>query len=236
MAFHVSLSQFQGPLDLLLHLIQEAKIDIRDVFVSQITEQFLGLIRETESLDMNLSSEFIEMAARLLDIKSRRLLPKAEEDEELQSEEEMIIRQLEDYQRFKAASQTLQQIHAAAGRGYCRLPEERMTQTTLELGDADALLLAGLFTQLMGKFQAEEEAPHTEREIRRDMVTITERMEHIRRLVGKNTLDFHSLFPQRPTREEVVVTFLAMLELLKQNAITIRQDGFGKAIVLARAY
>ena len=97
MAYHVSIDLFEGPLDLLLHLVGEARIDIRDIFVSQIVEQYMEYMADLGAEDMDRASEFLAMAARLLEIKSRRLLPSAtqEELEEVEQEEETLIRQLE---------------------------------------------------------------------------------------------------------------------------------------------
>ncbi len=103
MAYVVSLKQFEGPLDLLLHLITRAKVDIKDIFVSEITEQYLASLDGIDELDMDSASEFLQMAATLVEIKSRALLPKPPEpeDPEEESPEEALIRQLEEYKKFK---------------------------------------------------------------------------------------------------------------------------------------
>ena len=109
MAYIVSLKQFDGPLDLLLTLISAAKIDIQDIFVSEITEQYLETMRLVDDLDMDVASEFLQMAATLLEIKSRAMLPKPPkpEDPNELSPEEALIKQLTEYKQFKEASEKM---------------------------------------------------------------------------------------------------------------------------------
>ena len=108
--YSTKLDNFEGPLDLLLHLIKEAKIEIKDVFVSQVTEQFLEYINGVEFLDVDKASEYLNMAATLLEIKSKSILPKIEEYlDDIEDPETMLIRQLEEYKLFKEASTKLKE-------------------------------------------------------------------------------------------------------------------------------
>ena len=125
MALTLHLNRFDGPLDLLLFLIGKAKIDIKDIFVSQVTDQYIESVREAESLDMEDASAFIAMAATLIEIKSRALLPRPEpDDSEEEDPEAALIRQLEEYQRFKQASEDMRLLEEAANRMFRKLPEE----------------------------------------------------------------------------------------------------------------
>ena len=105
--YSTKLDNFEGPLDLLLHLIKEAKIEIREIFVSQVTEQFLAYINGIENLDVNRASDYLNMAATLLEIKSKSILPREEELDDLVDEQEMLIQKLEEYKLFKEASEKL---------------------------------------------------------------------------------------------------------------------------------
>ena len=122
----VSLKQFDGPLDLLLTLITHAKVDIHDIFVSEITEQYLESMKLVDELDMDSASEFLQMAATLLEIKSRSMLPKPPkpEDENELSPEEALIRQLEEYRQFKEISGRMQELEKQARALITKLPEE----------------------------------------------------------------------------------------------------------------
>ena len=126
MAYIVSLKDFDGPLDLLLTLISNAKIDIHDIFVSQITEQYLETMKLVDELDMDSASEFLQMAATLLEIKSRAMLPKPPkpEDPNELSPEEALIKQLEEYAQFKEVSARMHQLEEEARALLTKLPEE----------------------------------------------------------------------------------------------------------------
>jgi segregation and condensation protein A len=237
MAYHVSLSMFDGPLDLLLHLIARAQVDIRDIFISEITDQFLDYMSGLDELDMDRASEFLEMAARLLEIKSRRLLPEpppAEAEEE--DPEQALIRQLEEYQRFKAAGEALQQKEKQAAGVFYRLPDENVKGTDFDITNASAELLKQAFALLMARI-AEDEADRPERHIDRETYTVQEQIFRIQSVLAarKGPVGFRELFSARPGREEVITAFMALLELLRLNRISIRQDGlFGSIAVEAR--
>ena len=126
MSYIVSLKEFDGPLDLLLTLISNAKIDIQDIFVSQITEQYLETMSLVDELDMDSASEFLQMAATLLEIKSRAMLPKPPkpEDPDELSPEEALIKQLEEYRQFKEVSARMHQLEEEARALLTKLPEE----------------------------------------------------------------------------------------------------------------
>ena len=126
MAVYISLRQFEGPLDLLLHLITKAKIDIKDIFVSEITEQYLDSMRGLDELDMDTASEFLTMAATLLEIKSRALLPRppAEPEDGEETPEQALIRRLEEYKLYKESAGRMKEFEQAAMQVFSKLPEE----------------------------------------------------------------------------------------------------------------
>ena len=125
MAYEVHLKEFDGPLDLLLHLIEQAKVDIKDIFISEITNQYLSLMEELDELDMDTASEFLTMAATLVYIKSRSLLPKPpKEAEEEEDPEEALVRQLKEYKLFKQAGEKLNELSAGMRGLFSRLREQ----------------------------------------------------------------------------------------------------------------
>ena len=124
MAFTLRLSQFEGPLDMLLFLIGKAKIDIKDIFVSEITDQYVQSVKNAPDLDMDDASAFINMAATLIEIKSRTLLPKEKELTDEEDPETLLIRQLQEYQRIKQIAEDMKGFEKAAALLYNKLPEE----------------------------------------------------------------------------------------------------------------
>ncbi len=228
MAYIVSLKEFDGPLDLLLTLISNARIDIRDIFVSEITEQYLETMRLVDELDMDSASEFLQMAATLLEIKSRSMLPKPPkpEDSDELTPEEALIRQLEEYRQFKEVSARMKRLEEDARDLLTKLPEEyplpppnvEITGLTLEK------LLAAYRRVLERAARAEAADGMASREIRRDSFTVSDCMARIARRVRRGRCRFAELFGEDFTRQEVVTMFLALLELIKLNRLAVRQD------------
>lgn len=234
------LKDFDGPLDLLLHLITKAQVDIKDIFVSEITDQYIESVRNAPDLDMDDATDFLVMAATLLEIKSRAMLPrppKLEEDEE--DPEQALIRRLEEYKRFRETAAAMQQFEAAAKELFTKLPEEYPLppQETELVG----LTLAGLTEAFLRIWQRKPAAAtdgevnhYAPRDIHRDEHTVQECMltlaEGLRR---RGRMRFDEAFSQAPTREEVVTLFLALLELLKLGQMHIDQESvYGDILLL----
>lgn len=233
MELQYKLTQFEGPLDLLLHLLEKDKIDIKDIFVSDITEQYLAYVRQLPEVDMESSSEFLIVAAHLLEIKSRSLLPKPPPLEEGEEDpEQALIRRLTEYKLFKESSEQLHQKEEALRGIYYKLPEERPMTERIELETLklDALLLA--FSEILERAELKERADKP-REIRRDVYTIKEKMSHIRRRLSiKKKCTFTSLFEDDCGRSEVVATFMALLELWRGRFLTVSQEGLFSEIYI----
>ena len=233
MAVSVHLKQFDGPLDLLLHLVGKAKIDLKDIFVSEITEQYIEIVREAPDFDMDEASEFIAMAALLVEIKSRRLLPKPPREEEEDPEQALIAR-LTAYKQFRESAQNMAEFEKSALRLFGKLPEEYpLPPPTLEL---DGLTLEALWQALLrvqGRRPAEpREVVFRLRDIRRDSHTVEGCMEAIESRLVLGSVSFDELFSEDPDREEVVTLFIALLELLKLGKAHVRQNGTFDRIML----
>ena len=219
------LDQFEGPLDLLYHLIKAAKIDIRDIFISQITEQYLELMKDIDTIDMEKAADFTLMAATLLEIKSNKLLPKPEvvEDVDEEDPEEKLYRQLEEYELFKNASEKLHEIEDP-GKLY-KKPDPSAGDYRYVLPEnlsLDALINA--FSSLMHRVSARAEEI-TERKIEKDRFTVAEKIAQIKdSLIIKPKFMFSELFEADYSKSEIINTFLALLELLKEQLICAQQN------------
>lgn len=235
MAITFHLNQFDGPLDMLLFLIGKAKINIRNIFVSEVTDQYIQSVQNAPDLDMDDASAFIDMAATLVEIKSRALLPREKADNEEEDPEEALIRRLEEYQKFKQIAQDMQGFEKAAALMYQKLPEEYpLPPPTLELTGLTLERLIAAFARVMARIgQAdEEESAEATRRIIRDEYTVQRCTAHILRRLKKGPVRFDELFSAHPTRDEVVTLFLALLELLRIGRAAAAQDTIYGAIVL----
>ena len=238
MPLTLHLGQFEGPLDMLLFLIGKAKIDIKDIFVSEVTDQYIQSVQNAPDLDMDDASAFINMAATLLEIKSRSLLPKPKLEEGEEDPEQALIRQLEEYQRFKEIAQNMQGFEKAAALMFEKLPEEYpLPPPTLELKNLTMEGLLAAFARVMARVKEDDEEPiQTARRIVRDEFTVPRCSAHILRRLKKGPVKFDELFSPQPSRDEVVTLFLALLELLRLGRVSAEQDGiFGDMVLEARA-
>jgi len=218
---NLKIDNFDGPLDLLLYLIKEAKIDIKDIFVSQVTEQFLLYIEDLSSLDMDKASEFLSVAAQILEIKSRAILPRAEEVQD--DSEQDLIQQLETYKLFKEASEKLKPFDNP-DRFY-KIGDETKENISIVFTDFSSDALVDAFYKLLLKADAMQRAQDEPKEILKDVYTVGEKIVIIqKKLKDEQTVRFIDLFGQYFTVNEVVVTFMALLELLKTQYLTAKQS------------
>ena len=237
MPYIVSLKQFDGPLDLLLTLISNAKLDIQDIFVSEITEQYLEAMRLTEELDMDSASEFLQMAATLLEIKSRAMLPKPpkpESEDEL-SPEEALIKQLTEYKQFKEASERMHRLEEEARALMTKMPEEYpLPPPNIEITGLTLEKLVKAFERVLARAEANEQADAlANREIRRDQFTISGCMSRIARKLRHGRFGFSELFDEDMTRSEVITMFLALLEMSKLGRVHVEQENAYDEIFLS---
>ena len=232
----VELRQFQGPLDLLLHLISRAKIDIRDIFISQITEQYMESIQDLSQLDMDATSEFLQMAATLLEIKSRALLPKPPKLEEGEEDpQETLLRRLEEYKRLKEAGERLRPLEKEALDMLFRLPQEMVQRQRLELNQLSLDALQEAFLRLLPRPRSVQLPAEPVRRIRREQWSVARcAMDILQMVMALEEVRFEALFEEAPDRERLVSTFIAMLELLKNGRIRLVQRELCGPILLYR--
>ena len=224
MSTHVQLEFFEGPLDLLLHLIKKNEVSITDIPIATITEQYLATLELMQTLSLDLAGEFLVMAATLIHIKSRMLLPagtEEEEDEEggLDPRDELVRRLLE-YQRYKDAAAELEQRDVLTRDVFTRAAPPVEEAAPRGFREVSVFELLGALKRVIDRLPK-----NTFHEVTLDKITVREKMtlllDRLRRQPG---LLFEELFEEAKTRMEVVVTFLAMLELVKVRAIRISQD------------
>ena len=233
MSIHIQLKQFDGPLDLLLHLIGRAKIDIRDIFVSEITEQFIEAVENAPDFDMDEASEFITMAALLVEIKSRSLLPKPPSEDE-EDPGQLLIDRLTAYKQFKESAASMTEFEASARQVFGKLPEEiPLPPQSLEI---EGLTLEMLWDALIRIAERKPKEPQEEgvhlRDIRRDHYTVESCIHSIREHLKKGPVPFDELFGDRPSRQEAVSLFIALLELLKRRKAYVTQSKTFDRIIL----
>lgn len=235
--YKVQIEKFEGPLDLLLHLIGRARIDIEQIFVSEVTGQYLDYIADIPALSMDRASEFIEMAATLVYIKSRMILPSepVEEDDEEDPEQELIER-LKAYKVYKDASLALKECESAGLDVYYKLPEEiSFGEEKWELEQITLDSLCEAYREVLARLPDAKYERVEEVQIQKDLFTVKERTRYIMQTVSRiGSASFFSLFHQSRTRLEVAVTFLALLDLIHKNHVSILQEDCYQDIIITK--
>lgn len=235
MAISVKLEAFEGPLDLLLHLIEKNKVDIYDIPIVEITEQYLEYIKAMTTEDMNVMSEFLVMAATLLDIKCRMLLPK-EENEEGEEEDPRteLVQKLLEYKMYKYMAFELKDRQMDAGRTWFKertMPKEiedyrpPVDMETL-LGDADLGKLQELFRMVMRRQEDKiDPVRSTFGKIEKDEIDMDVKTVYVENyLLQHKRFSFMELMEKQHSKMEIIVTFMVILELMKMGKITIVQE------------
>ena len=223
--YSTKLDNFEGPLDLLLHLIKEAQIQIQDIFVSQVTEQYLAYIDGLVNLDVDKASEYLNMAATLLEIKSKAILPKVDEFiDDIEDEGKALIRQLEEYKLFKEASAKLKEQENVLR--FYKEPDKSVGEVKIVYNDFNLEGLINAFSKLLMRVDDKKRQENVLKEIPKEVFTVKDKVDHIRNtLLEKQEMSFFELFTSYYTKNELITTFQAMLELLKLQYITVEQNG-----------
>lgn len=243
MSIDVKLQVFEGPLDLLLHLIEKNQVNIYDIPIVTITEQYLEYLGEMQRQDLDVMSEFLVMAATLINIKAKMLLPKEEEEEEEEEDPRAeLVRRLLEYKMYKYAATELKDMELDAAGSIYRSPaipkevaEYREEIDPVELCDGLTLNRLNEIFQMVMKKQVEKIDPIRSKfgTIEREEISIEERMDTIRDQVkGLKGISFCTLLEIQASKINVIVTFMAILELMKVGAITVRQDGLFDDIII----
>lgn len=224
--YKFKLDNFEGPLDLLLHLIKESKMEIFEVRLADITEQYLDYLSGLDELDMDKASDFIDVATTLIEIKSKSLLPKenVEEGEEEDSET-ALLRQLQELQVFKDVCERLKK-YENVDRFY-KAPDDKVNDYRYVLGDMNIEGLLNAFANMMTRvIQKKASKEIGDKKIEKDRWTVAEKIISIRSNLKENKkMKFTELFDEDYTKSEMINIFLAVLELLKMQLAIVRQEG-----------
>jgi segregation and condensation protein A len=235
--YKVKLDVFEGPLDLLLYLIKRDEVDIYDISIEHITKQYLEYLDSFQILNIELAGEFIVMAANLLYIKSRTLLPVDQRETEEEEEEPLdprweLIRQLIEYRKFKEAAGQLRLWEARQECLFPRIPG------IPELEVEENLLVeeVGMFDLIRALQKVLERTRKTEnREIFEEHFSVSDKINFVMAAISPGQdLRFEDFFAESASRTEIVVTFLALLELIRMKQLTVRQEGQFEEIWIAR--
>lgn len=217
--------EFEGPLDLLLHLIKEANIDIFEIKISEITDQYLAYITKMEELDLNVDSEYLIMAADLIEMKSRELLPRNEEDDEEEEDpKEALINRLIEYQKYKEVTSEFKKLEEERSEFFSKIPSvlDEFKDDTLKIHEdltLDDIIKA--FANLKEKQNLEK--PLNTVVTKKEYSVNLRSKEILNKLKEKKQINFEELF-ETFTKDYVVVTFLSILDLAKKQNIIIKQD------------
>jgi segregation and condensation protein A len=228
--YKVKLEVFEGPLDLLLYLIKKDEVDIYDISIERITQQYLEFMDAFKVLDLEVAGEFVVMAANLIYIKSRSLLPAHVQPPEEEADEEDprwdLIRQLVEYKKFKDAAAQLSQRELEQSNLFSRLPEP---EAAIErpLGEVSVFDLIAAFNKVLKRIEGKTEDL---REIFEENYSVSDKIDLIMKMTASGVaLKFTELFASAASRTEVVVTFLALLELVRLKQLSLVQgEAFGE--------
>lgn len=231
----VTIDNFDGPLDLLLHLIKEQDIDIYDIKIEDITKQYLDYIRHMKELNLEIASEYLVMASELIEMKSKMLLPKKREKEDDDYEEdprELLIERLLAYKKYKEVTSEFKDLELTRKMVFTREPDNlnryaKEDENSEELGVAD---LIDAFNNLLKRKELDRPIAT---KITKKELSVAEKVNKIKNILrNKKKINFEDIF-EVSTREEVIISFLSVLEMVKKDEILLTQEGNFKNIVIS---
>ncbi|MAV84225.1 MAG: chromosome segregation protein ScpA [Puniceicoccaceae bacterium] len=226
--FAIRLPTFEGPMDLLLYLIRRSEVDIYDIPIERVTEQYIEILGSMETLDLELAGEFFVMASTLMYIKSRMLLPKKDqgsnedvEDDDIDPRWE-LVQQLLEYRKFKEAAEDIRKLILSSNDLISRVgPRDALEAVERPLKPVDRVDLWNIFNSVLRRLAERID----EGQINAEQVTVADRMELVlHRIKHKDNFLFSDLFESSTTITTIVATFLAVLELTRLDKITLKQD------------
>lgn len=233
MNYEINIPEFEGPLDLLLHLIRQSNININEISIDDITKQYLEYINKMEEMNLNVASEYLVMAAELLQIKSASLLPKLEnEDEEEEDPKERLINRLLEYEQYKNITSTFKDLESLRKEVYTREPENLLEYQENEK-DIDYGINLNDLLEAFSKFieQKELDKPLNTKVTNKEY-SVAKRSFEIRKILkDKKKIDFKDLF-EVFTKDYVVVTFLSILSMTRKQEIELEQEDNFKNIII----
>lgn len=240
----IKVADFEGPFDLLLHLIRKNKMDIYNVEIYKVTNQYLEYLNERKVMDLEITSEFIVVAATLIEIKSKNLLPKVKVEEEESEEdiEKKLLERLIEYKKIKAVSEFFKQRYVNQGDVYSKKPEIIEEVKPKEINNDDIfknltlLDLYNIYNKILETFREKQNKVNVvQKKIYVDKYKLEDKMgELIERINSCDVIDFNQLMEESTCKLETIVTFLALLELIKIRTIAVYQDQSFENILIKR--
>ena len=231
------IGDFEGPLDLLLHLIKKSKMEIFDVEISEITKEYLNFIQEMSEMNLDIASEYLVMAAELIEIKSRKLLPNKDEEESEEDEinpEDELKRRLLEYKKYKDSTQEFRNLEEKRFNYYTKAPESLQQYSKEKIENDGSLGINDLLEAFQKLLERQEYNKPVNTKIARKELSVKERIVKIRDILKeKKRVNFVELFDDF-SKPYVVVTFLSVLEMAKNREIILKQDNNFDNIYLER--
>lgn len=226
MNFDLKMDEFEGPLDLLLHLIKESKMDIFDIKIEDITDQYMKYIKHQESMNLEVASEYLVLASELLEIKSKLLLPHEQviEDSYEEDPREQLVKRLLEYEAYKEITKTLKEKESERKEIYTKAPSSIEKYLSLDTELKSDVTLDDLVDAFQKFLERKKETKPLSTKVTQKEITVSSRRSDISRLLKKKgKLSFFELFPV-VTKEYIVATFLAILEMAKSKELMITQN------------
>lgn len=238
--YHIKLDVFQGPFDLLLHLIHKHRIDVYDIPIAKIADEFVEYLQHAEFVDVEQAADFLVMAATLMQIKARMLVPRPRNDADTGEEEDPrseLVERLIEYRALKEAASALRERSEYWSHVFTREVDEIVRgsdERVPDVGGVTASALAKAFLAALAR-AAESETADEPTVIARERITVMSEIQRLRRLLKQQgSVSFFALFGPAPRRERIVTTFLAMLELIRQGEIAAKQSApFGDILLVS---
>ena len=231
------IGDFEGPLDLLLHLIKQDKKDIFDISITDITEKYIDYIKKMEELNLDIASEYLVMAAELIEMKSRHLLPlenKQEDIEEIENPEEELKKRLLEYQKYKKTKNTFLELAEKRSNYYTKTPEKMTLYTDKKIINNSEITANDLLNALQKLLERRLYQKPLNTKITKKELSVKERVDKIRSILKKEkTIRFDDLFDNFE-KSYVIVTFLSILEMAKNGEINLKQKNNFEEIYLER--
>lgn len=245
-SINVHLEAFEGPFDLLFHLIEKNEIDIYDIPIAQLTEQYIAFLEQAEYKNMDGMSKFLLMAATLIEIKSKLLLPKQKQEQPQQDPREELVNKLLEYKKFKEITEDFKKREETAALVLYKEADkavEKLKQSNKQDLDLDKFLcgitldnLYEAFTEVMKRRETKVDRVRSSfKSVERDLYTIDEKIDYIRDLlILRPSVSFYTIFRPKAVKMEIVVTFLALLELIKMKEVSVSQKETFSEILITK--
>lgn len=237
MKYNIQLQVYEGPLDLLYNLISKQKIDIKDISITEITKQYMNYISMLEKMDLEITSEFITMASKLLEIKSKYLLYKQKEDDEVEDPRLELMEKLEEYKKFKLATDDIKGNISYIKETFYRKKEEIVIDDKLDLSDISIDSIKNILPLILKVKSIKEEKvidDKLDKIVKGKIISIEEKINCIRDIINKeNEVKFTKIINDC-NKDEIIATFLSILELIKSNEVIVYQDIFFDDILIKK--